>query len=87
MMGILIRGPAPVRKAIPAMTSRIHCANCKFHWTMNRGSSLYEQQTVESTPCPKCGAYTLSLTTSAADRKEKSRRLGRRIQPRDSTLL
>src|SRR5262249_52143708 len=41
---------------------RIHCASCGRAWTVAGGNSTYEQQAVESCPCPTCGAYTLCCT-------------------------
>ncbi|HEV8062299.1 MAG TPA: hypothetical protein VGP68_20640 [Gemmataceae bacterium] len=37
----------------------IHCASCDQAWFVTNKYSLYEQQAVESCPCPRCGAYTL----------------------------
>jgi hypothetical protein len=37
----------------------IKCASCGHEWMTAAAISLYEQQAVESCPCPHCGAYTL----------------------------
>src|SRR5262245_37818000 len=37
----------------------IGCVSCGQCWTAGPSSSVYEQQAVESCPCPRCGAYTL----------------------------
>jgi hypothetical protein len=37
----------------------ITCESCGLAWTVAGGFSVYEQQAVESSPCPHCGAYTL----------------------------
>src|SRR5258708_12999129 len=37
----------------------IECASCGQSWMVSRTFSLYEQQAVESCPCPRCSAYTL----------------------------
>jgi hypothetical protein len=37
----------------------IHCLGCERQWTMASSASVYEQQALESCPCPFCGAYTL----------------------------
>src|SRR5439155_5373538 len=37
----------------------ISCLGCGQQWLVSNTFSLYEQQTVESCPCPCCGAYTL----------------------------
>jgi hypothetical protein len=38
----------------------IACESCERLWTIACSLSLYEQQAMESRPCPHCGAYTLS---------------------------
>src|SRR6266545_2526285 len=43
----------------------ISCESCDRHWAVATPYSLYEQQTVESCPCPHCGAYTLSCPEPA----------------------
>ncbi|HKI31978.1 MAG TPA: hypothetical protein VKA46_08920 [Gemmataceae bacterium] len=37
----------------------ITCVSCGQAWTVAHTFSIYEQQAVESCPCPDCGAYTL----------------------------
>jgi hypothetical protein len=37
----------------------IKCASCGHEWLTAAPFSLYEQQAVESCPCPHCAAYTL----------------------------
>jgi len=37
----------------------ITCVSCGHVWTVPHTFSIYEQQAVESCPCPDCGAYTL----------------------------
>ena len=37
----------------------ITCASCGHRWEVANAFSVYEQQAVESCPCPDCGAYTL----------------------------
>jgi len=37
----------------------ISCVSCGQSWAVVTTFSLYEQQAVESCPCPACGAYTL----------------------------
>ena len=36
------------------------CESCKHRWNLVGNFSEYERQAIESRPCPKCGAYTLS---------------------------
>ena len=38
---------------------KIMCVSCGQGWNVASTFSLYEQQAVESCPCPECGAYTL----------------------------
>jgi hypothetical protein len=37
----------------------VSCESCGLSWMVARSFSIYEQQTIESSPCPQCGAYTL----------------------------
>lgn len=39
----------------------ISCDSCERLWTLGCALSVYEQQSLESRPCPHCGAYTLSV--------------------------
>ena len=43
----------------------ITCASCGQGWLVANTFSVYEQQAVESCPCPHCGAYTLCCQESA----------------------
>jgi hypothetical protein len=43
----------------PVTPNTITCASCGHRWTAANAFSAYEQQAVESCPCPDCGAYTL----------------------------
>ena len=36
------------------------CESCEYRWNLVGNWSEYERQAIESRPCPKCGAYTLS---------------------------
>jgi hypothetical protein len=38
----------------------ITCESCERIWSVPRSFSVYEQQAIESRPCPHCAAYTLS---------------------------
>jgi uncharacterized protein CbrC (UPF0167 family) len=38
----------------------IVCDSCERLWSVACTLSIYEQQAMESKPCPHCGAYTLS---------------------------
>jgi hypothetical protein len=37
----------------------IVCESCQRLWSIGRSLTIYEQQALESRPCPRCGAYTL----------------------------
>ncbi|WP_145241590.1 hypothetical protein [Urbifossiella limnaea] len=37
----------------------VACASCGLRWQKPGSLSAYEGQSVESRPCPSCGAYTL----------------------------
>ncbi len=50
------RGPES-RCGVDQLT--IKCASCQRSWHSAVPFSVYEQQAVESNPCPHCGAYTL----------------------------
>jgi hypothetical protein len=43
----------------------IKCASCGQSWLAAISFSVYEQQAVESCPCPHCGAYTLCFAEPA----------------------
>lgn len=36
------------------------CESCNHRWNLVGTWSEYERQAIESRPCPRCGAYTLS---------------------------
>lgn len=38
----------------------ISCESCERIWTLASHFSVYEQQAIESRPCPHCAAYTLT---------------------------
>ncbi len=40
----------------------ITCESCERIWSLQTSFSLYERQTIESRPCPHCGAYTLTCS-------------------------
>jgi len=39
----------------------ISCDSCERLWTLGCALSVYEQQSLETRPCPHCGAYTLTV--------------------------
>jgi uncharacterized protein CbrC (UPF0167 family) len=39
----------------------ISCDSCERLWTLGCALSVYEQQSLETRPCPHCGAYTLAV--------------------------
>lgn len=39
----------------------ISCNSCERLWTLRCTLSIYEQQSLESRPCPHCGACTLAV--------------------------
>jgi phage terminase large subunit GpA-like protein len=43
-------------------------------WSLAGAFSFYEQQTLESHPCPHCGAYTLACS-EPANKPVKSQRM------------
>src|SRR5207244_2439199 len=43
----------------PVPRLKIHCASCGQTWSLKIAFTVYEQQAVESSPCPRCGASTL----------------------------
>ena len=45
----------------------IACETCERLWTLGAQLSFYEQQALESRPCPHCGAYTLTCQEPAAE--------------------
>jgi hypothetical protein len=49
----------------------IRCLSCERDWSLASSPSVYEQQALESCPCPFCGGYTLCCTDE--ERQEQSR--------------
>lgn len=50
----------------------VACGSCRFEW--RRGPvAHFEQEAVESRPCPGCGAYTLSCHAPKPTRHLRSR--------------
>jgi hypothetical protein len=49
----------------------VRCLTCDHGWSMASSPSVYEQQALESCPCPNCGAYTLCC---AEEDKQEQRR-------------
>jgi hypothetical protein len=49
----------------------VACGSCDLNWVRAGGLTDYEQQALESRPCPACGAYTLTCTEG---RKATARR-------------
>ena len=39
---------------------KVCCGKCQHSWTLMGNWSVYERETLESRPCPKCHSYTLS---------------------------
>gem|GEM_PF-3057248 len=39
---------------------KVCCGKCQHSWTLVGNWSVYERESLESRPCPKCGSYTLS---------------------------
>jgi Zn finger protein HypA/HybF involved in hydrogenase expression len=52
----------------------ITCAACGHAWAALRPFSLYEQQAVESCPCPRCGSYTLNLPEPESEKPPRGKR-------------
>jgi hypothetical protein len=50
---------------VPPLT--IGCVSCGRRWTASSSFSVYEQQAVESCPCPGCWAYTLCCHEEAGE--------------------
>jgi hypothetical protein len=38
----------------------VACGSCELNWTRPAGVGDFERQAIESRPCPRCGAYTLT---------------------------
>ncbi|MBY0228972.1 MAG: hypothetical protein K2W96_06820 [Gemmataceae bacterium] len=39
----------------------VRCLECERGWSLPAGFTVYEQQSMESCPCPYCGACVLSV--------------------------
>ncbi|MBY0456915.1 MAG: hypothetical protein K2V38_06230 [Gemmataceae bacterium] len=50
------------------------CASCALSWKRAAEPSDYEQQALESRPCPGCGAYTLRCSRPQPHPARRSRR-------------
>ncbi len=44
----------------------VECMECGKGWSLPCGPSVYEQQALESCPCPFCGACVLAVTADEA---------------------
>jgi hypothetical protein len=44
----------------------ICCASCQRSWALGATLSIYAEQSIESCPCPHCGAYTLICQSAPA---------------------
>jgi Zn finger protein HypA/HybF involved in hydrogenase expression len=53
-------------------TVSVECATCDQNWTMNL-HSVYEQQVIESRPCPKCESETLRCKKRKAKKSPVSK--------------
>jgi hypothetical protein len=64
----------------------IKCASCGREWLAAAPFSVYEQQAVESCPCPHCGAYTLCCHETAVSHRlaTAARRADLRLAARDT---
>jgi hypothetical protein len=58
----------------------ISCETCGRAWAVASPYSVYEQQAVESCPCPHCGAYTLCCPDQEGPGPGKGARRGRSPQ-------
>jgi len=47
---------------------QVSCACCGKAWVLESSLSEYEQQTLESRPCPDCGGYALCCYPPAENR-------------------
>lgn len=56
---------------------QVVCRACEFTWTLAGNWSEYERQSVESRPCPCCGAYTLTCP----EPQRPAARAGKRREP------
>lgn len=48
---------------------RVQCLECERGWNAPSGLSVYEQQALESCPCPFCGACVLAVVPEKGERR------------------
>jgi MinD superfamily P-loop ATPase len=58
----------------------ISCETCGRSWAVASPYSVYEQQAVESCPCPHCGACTLCCPDPAQRTPQQRARRGKPLQ-------
>ncbi len=63
---------------------QVVCLGCGHTLERTGSFSLYEQQAVESSPCPACSRLTLSLREPCGDRRQE---LSRRRRERTTAAL
>ncbi len=61
----------------------IRCQNCASNWVRSQAISLYEQQVIESKPCPKCTMPLLICLISESN-KSGGERLAKKAKIRTS---
>lgn len=61
----------------------IRCLACHKSWSLEMAFTVYEQQALEATPCPGCGAVTLACAEPPVPRR--SRRAARVLGQRTPT--
>src|SRR4051812_20224557 len=59
----------------------IRCDGCGRAWTVATSFSIYEQQAIESRPCPSCGSYTLGCCELADHRPANPSQMARQGSP------
>jgi hypothetical protein len=59
----------------------IACESCGRSWAIVADTTVYERQSIESRPCPACGAYTLCCPEPSEPRRKRPRKF-LRTQPR-----
>jgi DNA-directed RNA polymerase subunit RPC12/RpoP len=47
----------------------VECLECGRGWSLPFGPSVYEQQALESSPCPYCGACVLAVKEEESPRE------------------
>src|ERR1700722_18944492 len=47
-------------EVLPVNPASIFCESCEREWPLTRTLSFFEKQSLESKPCPNCGACTLA---------------------------